>query len=640
MQLDLLSGNTPVIVIDSETHLIAPYQQTPRLVCVQIDDARGARIVTRGEAGSEIRAALGAAIDGRAVVVGHNLAMFDLLVFVEHDHALWPLVFDALESGNVIDTRVVERLLQRQAGDLGGPKAPSVSLDAIAQRRLGVKLDKGAGGWRLRYAELEDAPVSEWPERAREYALDDVRRLRQVWRSQIEQARAVEASYPGVLGTAAMETRAAFALGLMRSWGLVTDRGAVDALRSQIEIEVAAKREILRAAGLIRVAGSKRAPKWTLDTKRILAHAQTLGVDTREAWKLRSTRDPALCAVADYTHLTAKALGTYVPLLQSGILEPIHARVESMVASGRTSTSEPNIQNIPREAGFHECFVPRAGRAYCAVDFDCAELRSLAQTTWMLVGDRSRMAALFRADPHADPHLTFGCETLLRISMDEARARGGVKDKEIKAARQRAKAANFGFPGLMGARRFAANSAKDFWARGGAGVVFSESEAQDLLRAYKQQWPELEAYWRAVDQIPGVREGHGCVRSPVSEAWRGGCAPTDAANNAYQSTTAYGAKLALWAVARACFDARARSVLYGSRIAVFVHDEIVCEVPLSSASECEAEMTRIMIAAFRRAHPDVPVSAAGVLMSCWSKDAKKIVGQDGRTAIWSPRREP
>jgi DNA polymerase-1 len=636
MPLDLLSIDTPVIVLDSETYLIEPYQQAPRLVCVQIDDTRGARIVSRSGASVEIAAALGAAVEGRAVVIGHNLAMFDLLVFVEHDHNLWPLVIDALESGNIIDTKIVERLLQRQAGALGGGKAPSAALDAIAQRRLGVKLDKGEDGWRLRYSELDGVPLTAWPERAKAYALDDVRRLRQVWRSQIDQARALEPQYSSVLGTAADETRAAFALGLMRAWGLVTDRDSVARLRAVVEDKVEVTRSVLRAAGLIRTTGPRSNQRWTLDTTRILARAAVAGVYSREAWRLRSTRDAALCAVADYTHLTAKALGTYVPLLEGGGSQPIHCRVESIVASGRTSTADPNIQNIPREAGFHECFVPRRGRAFCAVDFDCAELRSLAQTTWMLVGESSRMARLFRADPHADPHLSFGCETLLRITMEEAQKRGGVKDKEIKDARQRAKAANFGFPGLMGARRFAANSVVDYWRRGGVGVIFSETESRDLLRAYKRQWPELEDYWAAVDQIPGVRDGRACVRSPVSGAWRGGCGPTDAANNAYQSTTAYGAKLALWVIAKACFDAREKNVLYGARIAVFVHDEIVCEVPISCATECEEEMSRIMIAAFQRAHPDVPVSAAGVLMDRWSKEAKRVTGQDGRVQIWTP----
>jgi DNA polymerase I-like protein with 3'-5' exonuclease and polymerase domains len=340
--------------------------------------------------------------------------------------------------------------------------------------------------------------------------------------------------------------------------------------------------------------------------------------------------------LADYQSIKVKALGVYLPLLADGIEQPIHCSVDPVLVSGRSSTFEPNMQNLPRAGGFRECFVPRAGRVFCGADFDGAELRSLAQTTYLLCGERSRLAALFRSDPHADPHLAFAAESLLGITLDEAVARKRKKDPAVADARQRAKAANFGFPGMMGARRFAANSEKTFWESGGKGAIFSDREASELRARYLRQWPEQQVYFAQV--AARCAGGAGTFRVPVVGGWRGGCGASDGANNAFQGLTAYGAKRALYEVCRACY-VTAASPLYGGRPVLFVHDEAIIEVSEESAHDAASELEKIMVTSFQSVHPDIPVGASAVLMRRWYKGAEPVFDTEGRRTFWEPEKE-
>ena len=61
--------------------------------------------------------------------------------------------------------------------------------------------------------------------------------------------------------------------------------------------------------------------------------------------------------------------------LQSKI---VHPRYTTMVLTGRTSCSGPNIQQMPRKAGFREIFRPSPGHFLLAVDYKFIELVALA----------------------------------------------------------------------------------------------------------------------------------------------------------------------------------------------------------------------------------------------------------------------
>jgi hypothetical protein len=78
--------------------------------------------------------------------------------------------------------------------------------------------------------------------------------------------------------------------------------------------------------------------------------------------------------------------------------------------------------------------------------------------------------------------------------------------------------------------------------------------------------------------------------------------------------------------------------LYGSRPVVFAHDEVIAEVPVSTAHEAAHRLTTVMIEASKPYLPNVRMNAAPALMRRWLKDAEaKYV--DGRLVPWEPEKK-
>ena len=97
-------------------------------------------------------------------------------------------------------------------------------------------------------------------------------------------------------------------------------------------------------------------------------------------------------------------------------------------------------------------------------------------------------------------------------------------------------------------------------------------------------------------------------------------------NNIFQGLAADGAKLALWKVWRA-----------GYRIANFIHDECLIEVPADSDLGSHAKRIReLMIAGMREVVTEVTVDVDYVAATVWSKAAETRTDDQGRLIAWSP----
>lgn len=632
--------DTEYVYLDTETHLIAPYSGAPRIVCMQIMRAGVPTIYGRDHIYTQAAQLLGEAARGSISLVGQTID-FDLAVLASFDPRLIPMIFDALDADAILDTQLIEKLLCRADGTMSRDLV--TSLAGLSRRYLDRDLDKGEDTYRMRYGELESIAVESWPDAAIQYAKLDVEVLCPILAAQIKRAQDLNHRMPGVLKTQYHETRLACATRLMSCWGLCTDSEAIDALEDSVRVELDAAEELLWREGLLRSTEAK----YTLNTKalRELAVKRGAYIDVRhgrdyvrevstKAWVLRRTGDPTLCAVAARRHLQDKALGLYVPLLRRGVEQPIHSGVDTLLETGRISTYGPNIQNLPQQTGYRECIVPRKGRVFCAIDFDGAELRSLAQMLYLAFGS-SVMADTFRRNKNADLHLALACESILEISLEEGEARKRAKDQQVLDTRQNAKAANFGYMGGMRARAFCARQNEDFYNDRG-GRLFSVEQANTLRDQYLNQWPRMRDHLNQVERLPGIREGVARRQTPVVGGWRGGLGYTQAANSDPQSLTAHGAKKSLYAITRACYDARQHSALYGARPVVFAHDEVIIEVDADKASEAAREMERIMISEFGSCHPDIPVTASAALMDRWCKSAEPCYDNAGNLSIWRP----
>jgi DNA polymerase-1 len=329
-----------------------------------------------------------------------------------------------------------------------------------------------------------------------------------------------------------------------------------------------------------------------------------------------------------------KLLNNYLPILESGIHTAITSYPNVLVRTGRTSWSKPNFQNPPRNGGFRDCFIPRAGMVFASIDYSAVELCTLAQVCLHFFGE-STMAVAINAGQ--DLHVLFAVELMaaagVPITYDEAMVakvdREHPRHKEVKAFRQRAKAANFGFPGGLGVATFITT------AKGSYGLELSFDEAAELKAAWLRMWPEMKS-----DYFPMISEASGAYGTDTrftakqlgSNRLRGGCGFTSGANTYFQGLAADGAKFAAWLLFKAMY-VDTESVLYGVRSWAFVHDEFLFEGPEETAHLWAPEASRIMVEAMRKYTPDVKIEAEPALMRRWYKDAEAVY-IEGRLVPW------
>ena len=171
-----------------------------------------------------------------------------------------------------------------------------------------------------------------------------------------------------------------------------------------------------------------------------------------------------------------KLLGTYVAPLPELISEKtgrVHASFhQAVAATGRLSSSDPNLQNIPvrTEQGrqIRAAFVPGGpGRALITADYSQIELRVLAH----LSKDKGLKEAF---DSDQDIH-TFVA----------AQIEGVEQDQVTREQRSRAKAVNFGIIYGQGAFGLA------------RGLGISRAEAAKFIDEYKERYPGIPEFMEA-----------------------------------------------------------------------------------------------------------------------------------------------
>ena len=604
--------------LDTETDPITPGRLAPRMVCLQI-----------AEDGGEVDIHLSTDPATRAVaekalrsfrICGHNIA-YDMAVLAERCPDLLPLIWAAYDEGRVYDTLLAAQLQDVAAGRLSRVKG-WYSLAKICERnpRIGLNLDKGADSWQMRYGELFGVAVKDWPAGAKHYAKLDIEATRAVVREQIYSAN-VEIG--GFWPTFDVQVRAAFALHLASCWGMRCDEAAVAALEDRLNRVLHEKREKLQESGVLRENGS-------LDMAHVRALAAQAGVKKKTATGQISVSAAALqdavspeLADLQARQKASKVVSTYLPVLKRGVVEPVHTRY-GLVESGRTSSSGPNIQNLPRDSGVRECFVPRPGFVFVSADFHVVELVCLSQVLITMYGLEACAMPKALIDGK-DLHLVTAGH-ILNWSYERTVERYKAGDPDAKNARQLAKGLNFGIPGGLGPDKLRQ-------LLRGYGHEVTREQAVRLKDQWLHLYPEMRLFFQAIaaatrlDDGEGVRDKHA-----ITGFLRGGLDYCSLANHQFQHLAAYGAKLALYAVQRACFTPG--TPLYGSRMVFFVHDEIGCEVPEALVDGAARELVAIMCGEFAQACPDVPVRAEAVAMRRWCKDAKPKHDLQGRLIPW------
>lgn len=699
--LALFLGAFMKLFFDVETYLITRDVAFPKMVCVSW--------AYRDDAGDIVTGLLGNGDDltpfwdllfDADLMCAHK-ASFDLGVIYTHYPHLQPLIWQALEDGKVTDTLLREKLINLSThGHLdevelpNGAKRPiRYHLADLVRDRLGEDISSKKEGddiWRLNFSVLDGAKAADYPDEARDYAIQD-----SVYALKVFEAQQIDAEERGA-SMAPEQFRAAvdFALALQSSEGFEVDQGELKKLSDMLAKELSPERmEPLYAVGIVRrpepprphargAKGPDGQPKMTKGKPESVDMATLRSIISKvcadheipvvqtEAGAI-STAEEFLADLAPLDpHLKLyhergklqKLVSTEIPRLS---FQRVYPGYDSLKETGRTSSYNDklrgtlNIQNIdPR---VRPCFKARDGWLLCSVDYAALELATAAQQLVDLFG-HSTLADLINAGK--DPHAYLGC--VLAAKLDAAfslTAQGaGIFDIEglykfftsLKTSpdpklvklyehyRTFAKPTGLGYPGGLGAETFVAY-AKATYGVDLVAITGSKDAAIALARDLKEIWLEVFPEWRRyfewintscqdprnLDKY-AYQTAMGMVRRGASY-----CATSNGA--ALQSRAAEGAVFGVFNVARECYDATLDSILLGCRPLAFIHDQQIVEIPDDNLAHERAErISSLMIDSMQALTPDIKIRVEACLMRNWHKKAKPVYTPDKRLAVWTP----
>lgn len=635
----------PVHCVDLETHRFQDGLAAPKMVCMSWSDGTNNALMVPWE-GEDPYDYFEKLVRSRAVLLINQHIFFDLGVLCAARPHLVPLVFEALEAGRIRCVKVREQLIRIALGqakfvieqdddddeddddetESSGFKRTKTRFDlaAIAKRWLGIFLQK-EDTWRKSYAFLDGVPLANWPLSAIEYPLKDARVPLQVWAKQEE---FIKERFGGVLPGEVEANCAAWALHLMKCWGVRTCPEAVAALTYELAQRVLWLKIGLLMMGIMRVGGTKAERKAVTTKAEIQQRVidaftkQGLQVPFTAPTKmfpngqvktskkvLEDSGDEKLAELAEYQGF-AKILSTYIPrYVALGIKVPICADWNVLVESFRISCAKPNLTNPPRAGNVRNCFIARPGTVYVSADFDQAELRSWAQVCLKMFGF-STLAQAFKEN--IDPHLKLGAQ-LLGISLEEATRRYADGDKEMEDSRQFSKEPNFGLIGGMGARKFAERAALKK-------IKLTLEEAIRIRWAWMNTWAEARPY---LDYFAQNYDKPGTIVHPITGFIRGDCGYADGANHMFQHLTAIGAKQALWDLSKECYTDWS-SPIFGARPVIHMHDEIFGEIVEQNGHVGAMRWGAVMKASMEKWVKDVPIKCTPVLTRRLYKGAKQV----------------
>lgn len=643
------------LALDTETCLITPAIQAPPLVCMSLstgDLFHRTEIVKDGL--GDLRPIL-LAPDIR--IIGHGIA-YDMCVFMAHSEEWWPLIFDAYDQDRVTCTEVRQKLSDIAGGvyrgfddcEDGHRVKVTYDLAALSVRLLNRKLAK-KDTYRLRYGELIDVPIEQWPEDAKSYAITDSTVTKEVFDVQEQNAEYLHDQY--------RQTRSDFWLRLMSVWGIYTHPQRVRELAARIQGDYDKIADDLRASGLLRpdkVAKRDLPERVTKSGKikpavrkgqaipgsRNTKLAQARITSAYGAWGsddvpltdggqpslnkrvCKESGDPILVQYAELSHLK-KVLSEDIPLLMRGTTIPIHAHFEVLLETGRTA-SKPNIQNRARKGGIRECFVPPPGMVFISADYGQLELYTLAEVCYQEFGYSSLGDAL---NAGRDPHLEIAADILDTPYADLERIKKTLPKSDpisewMKDGRQTGKVANFGFPGGLGAKAFTEFALDQYDVR------LTEDRARYLKSLWLAKWVEMKDYLAWVGRV--IDTPHAMIEHHFVKRFQGGMGYCDACNSFFQGLGSDIAKAAGWLIAKACY-VEVDSPLFGYRKNDFVHDDFWLSGPEDTAHEAAIELGRLMVEASKPFLPHLTIKAEPQVSRCMSSNAEPIY-KDGRLIPW------
>lgn len=495
-------------------------------------------------------------IDPKLPKIGHNIK-YDYIVLARAGVKLQGIYFDTMLASYLLS-----------------PGSRSHSLDALAFSLLGhekIKTEEliGKGKKQITMNLVNLAQVTEYSCEDADMTL----RLMLILKKKLEQEKLAklffEVEMPLIKILAQMEIN-----------GVKIDQDYLKSLNWEMDVKIRAlEKRIYNNAGLEFNINSTRELENVLFEKIGLS---TLGIKrtksgystaAQELAKLRE-KHPIIDLISRYREL-AKLRSTYVRALPR-LINPKTGRVhtsfnQTITATGRLSSSNPNLQNIPIRTklgnSIRKAFIPEAGFVLLALDYSQIDLRVVAH----LSGD-SQLIAAFLDDQ--DIHSATAAK-IYGVNLEDVSPR----------QRQAAKAINFGLIYGMSAYGLAQS------------LKISREEAQEFIESYLESYPSLEEYVQKtirfakkngyVKTLLGRKRLLPEIHSSQSQIVR--AAERMAINMPSQGMTADILKMAMIEASKAIGEKNDEC-----RLLLQVHDDLLFEVKKEKAAAWAQKFKKIM----------------------------------------------
>ncbi|MDH5254402.1 MAG: DNA polymerase I [Gammaproteobacteria bacterium] len=488
--------------------------------------------------------------------VGHHLK-YDAHVLANHGLRLAGMRFDSMLESYVLDSTATRH-----------------DMDSVARKYLGLDTIhfEDVAGKGARQITFDQVSV----EKAAEYAAEDADitlRLHHVLWPKLEATPGLASLYDSI------EQPLVPVLARMEETGVLVDTRLLRAMSGEFAGKMAAlEKEAHEAAGHPFNIGS---PK---QLQEVLYNELKLPVTQYTPTKQPSTNEDALAELAeqhrlpklilDYRSLS-KLKSTYTDKLPDQVCARtgrIHTSYhQAVAATGRLSSSDPNLQNIPirTEEGrrIRQAFIPKPGCTLLAADYSQIELRIMAH-----LSEDAGLLKAFAAEK--DVHQATAAE-VFSVPLDAV-----TTDQ-----RRSAKAINFGLIYGMSAFGLARQ------------LGIGRDEAQKYVDLYFARYPGVKAY---MDRTRAQAREQGYVETvfgrrlylpdiQARQQARRQYAERSAINAPMQGTAADIIKKAMISV-----DAWLRQSGTGAEIIMQVHDELVLEVPTAALAAVQKEVLHLM----------------------------------------------
>lgn len=697
---------TEFLSFDFETYLISEEMPIPKPVCMSVYDGDKEFLAVGRD---EMLKALEVMFTSNKVLVAHNM-QFEGLVIYKWFPTLRPQLMSHMNEGLLYCTKLYEKLLGNTRKnrphqlnlaalvmsyfdkDISGTKKETKGL----KEKLEVKREELAEAsaeelpilkeelkeledrysqepWRLRYAELDGVPASQWPQAAIDYAIED-----SVYAYDIAKIQStVPLDYK-------LHVRTEILLNLMGQKGLRISMDRVKQTEQEIYDYILPRYNFLIEKGFM--VYDEKKDKYRKKMKDLREHvvatfenveyttSKNVSTKTQHLEKyLLEKEDEVVNAFLEVAQFE-KALTAFVNNLLGSKDGIIRTTYNGCVETGRTSSSKSfayasvNIQQMPRELkgttwDIRNCFVPREGFKIVSIDYTALEVSAVGNGLFEMFGYSKLQQFLNSGDEPQDSHSNFAARLM---SMEKGRTVtyeefvSRKKEPEFKAFRAKAKPPNLSFAGGIGidAMEILCNQAGVKVNKSIIHKSKDERQIDKLLFNYRYKYPSLrkkrldrETWALEVNELVLLKEEYLKLYPELAQflqkthleytmgekmrvkndfgewEWEdayayevGGfkrryCNYTAFCNGTLmQSPGAIGAKTAACEIVEKYFEHPDVNPL------AFIHDEIVAEVrDDENIYNHVDDLSRIMVAEMQKVLPNVRIAVEAELMDYWMK---------------------